>query len=54
MEQRPEPTTVVATEDERAQARRRFRRKLAAAQSRMTPEKWAELRTALGLDSNAA
>jgi hypothetical protein len=55
MEQREEPAVVgTATEEERAQARARFRRKLAEAEARMTPEKRAEVRAALGLDAPAA
>jgi hypothetical protein len=55
MEQQEEPTVAsTATEDERAQARARFRRKLAEAEARMTPEKRAEVRAALGLDARAA
>jgi hypothetical protein len=54
MEQREEPAVEsTATEEERAQARARFRRKLAEAQARMTPEKRAEVRAALGLDAPA-
>jgi hypothetical protein len=55
MEQREKPVTMTtATEQERAAARARFRRKLAAAEARMTPEKRAAVRTALGLDTSAA
>ena len=55
MEQREEPVVeTMATEEERAQARTRFRRKLAEAEARMTPEKRAEVRVALGLDAPAA
>jgi hypothetical protein len=53
MEQRQEPATT-ATDEERAEARAQFRRKLAAAEARMTPEKRAEVRAALGLDTRAA
>jgi hypothetical protein len=55
MERREEPvTTTEATEQERAEARAAFRRKLAAAEARMTPEKRDKVRAALGLDSRAA
>jgi hypothetical protein len=54
MEQREEPVVSTATDEERAQARARFRRKLAEAEARMTPEKRAEVRAALGLDAPAA
>lgn len=55
MEQREEPVVVTeATEEERADARAAFRRKLAAAEARMTPEKRDKVRAALGLDSQAA
>lgn len=47
-------TVTAATDEERAQARERFRRKLAEAQRRATPEKRAELRAALGITSPAA
>lgn len=41
-ERRNDPVTVVtATDEERAQARARFRQKLAEAEARMTPEKRA-------------
>jgi hypothetical protein len=54
-ERREQPVTVVtATEQERAQARERFRRKLAEAERRATPEKRAELRARLGFDSPTA
>jgi hypothetical protein len=48
MEQRQEPTPT-ATDEERAQARALFRRRLAAAEARMTPEKRDKARVALGL-----
>jgi len=55
MEQREEPVVLsAATDEERAEARTRFRRKLAEAEARMTPEKRAEVRAALGLDASAA
>jgi len=55
MEQRERPvTTTTATEEERAEARGRFRQKLAAVEASMTPEKRAAVRAALGLDSSAA
>lgn len=55
MEQREEPVTMTtATDEERADARARFRRKLAEAEARMTPEKRAKVRTAFGLDTDAA
>lgn len=46
-------TATTATVEERAQARERFRRKLAEAERRATPEKRAELRAALGFPSPA-
>jgi hypothetical protein len=55
VEQREEPDTMAsATEEERARAREEFRRKLAAAEERMTPEKRDRVRAAFGLDSRAA
>lgn len=55
MEQREEPVAMAeATDEERAQARAEFRRKLAEAESRMTPEKRDKVRAALGLDTRAA
>jgi hypothetical protein len=53
MEERAEqPVPAGApTEEERAEARERFRRKLADAEARMTPEKRTKLRSELGLDS---
>ena len=45
---------TTATEEERAEARFRFRRKLAAAESKMTPEKRAAVRAAFGLDASHA
>jgi hypothetical protein len=55
MGQREKPVVEgTATEQERAEARDRFRRKLAEAEARMTPEKRAEVRAALGLDASAA
>ena len=42
------------TDEERAEARAEFRRKLAQAEARMTPEKRDEVRAALGLDTRAA
>jgi hypothetical protein len=55
MEQREEHGVVsTATDEERADARARFRRKLAEAEERMTPEKRAEVRAAFGLDASAA
>jgi hypothetical protein len=54
-ERREHPVTVTtATDEERAQARERFRRKLAEAEARMTPEKRAKLRAVLGIDAPAA
>jgi hypothetical protein len=53
VEQREEPETR-ATDEERARAREEFRRKLAAAEARMTPEKRDRVRAAFGLDSRAA
>jgi hypothetical protein len=41
---------ATATDEERRQARERFRRKLAEAEARMTEEKRAKLRAALGFD----
>jgi hypothetical protein len=52
-QERPVPVTT-ATDEERAAARVRFRRKLAAAEARMTPEKRAEVRAAFGLDAKPA
>ncbi|GAA0919274.1 hypothetical protein [Virgisporangium aurantiacum] len=46
-------TATMATNEERAQARERFRSKLAEAERRATPEKRAELRAALGFSSPA-
>ena len=55
MEQREEPVTMTeATDEERAQARAEFRRKLAEAEARMTPEKRDQIRAAFGLDTRAA
>ena len=55
MEQQEDPVAVTtATDEERAEARARFRRKLAEAEARMTPEKRATVRAALGLDASAA
>jgi hypothetical protein len=55
MEQREKPVwPVTATEEERAEARARFRRKLAEAEARMTPEKRAKALAVFGLDSSAA
>ncbi|GEM_PF-6367465 len=54
MEQREEQVVSTATGEERATARTRFRRKLAEAESRMTPEKRAEVLAAFGIDSSAA
>jgi hypothetical protein len=54
-QQRETPVSpVVATDEERAEARARFRRKLAEAEAQMTPEKRAAVRAALGMDSSAA
>jgi hypothetical protein len=54
MEQREKPVWPInATEEERAEARARFRRKLAEAEARMTPEKRAKARALLGLDTSA-
>jgi len=53
MDQRQEPVTA-ATDEERAKARAQFRRKLAAAEAQMTPEKRARVRAVLGLDNRAA
>ena len=53
-QQREQPAWPInATEEERAEARARFRRKLAEAEARMTPEKRAEVRAALGMDAPA-
>lgn len=53
-EDRERPASVVtATDEERAEARARFRRKLAEAEARMTPEKRAAVRAAFGLDQSA-
>jgi hypothetical protein len=46
-------TAGVPTEEERAEARERFRRKRAEAEAKMTPEKRTKLRSELGLDSPA-
>jgi hypothetical protein len=54
MEQRQEQPVHEATDEERREARARFRQKLAAAEARMTPEKWAELRRKLGFPATAA
>jgi hypothetical protein len=54
MEQHQEQPVHEATDDERREVRARFRRKLAAAEARMTPEKWDELRRMLGLPASAA
>jgi hypothetical protein len=43
-----------ATEEERTRARVEFRRKLADAEARMTPETRDRVRAAFGLDSRAA
>jgi hypothetical protein len=52
MEERERPVAADApTEEERAEARERFRRKLAEAEARMTPEKRTKLRSELGLES---
>lgn len=54
-EQREQPVTMTtATDEERAEARARFRQKLATAEARMTPEKRAAVRAAFGLDASAA
>jgi hypothetical protein len=53
MEERAEhPAADAPTEEERAEARERFRRKLAEAQARMTPEKRTKLRSELGLENS--
>lgn len=44
---------VTATEQERAEVRARFRRKLAEADARMTPEKRARALAVFGLDASA-
>jgi hypothetical protein len=50
-QQREQPAwPIKATEDERAEARARFRRKLAEAEARMTPEKRAKALAVFGLD----
>jgi hypothetical protein len=51
MQERQEhPVTVAtATDEERAQARERFRRKLAEVEARMTPEKRAKALAIFGL-----
>ena len=50
-EQREQAVTMAtATDEERRQARERFRRKLAEAEARMTPEKRAETLAIFGLD----
>jgi hypothetical protein len=48
------PTVDPVTDEERARARERFRRKLADAQRRATPERRAKLRAALGFTAPAA
>ena len=54
-QQREKPVwPVTATEEERVEARVRFRRKLAEAEARMTPEKRAKALAVFGLDSSAA
>jgi hypothetical protein len=56
MEQRREQpvTMATATDEERREAREQFRRKLAEAEARATPEKRAKLRAALGFDTPAS
>jgi hypothetical protein len=51
--ERKEPATT-DVDAERAAVRARFRRKLAAAEARMTPEKRAKVREIFGLNSSAA
>jgi hypothetical protein len=41
------------SEEERAEARERFRRKLAEAEAQMTPERRTRLRVELGLETPA-
>jgi F0F1-type ATP synthase membrane subunit b/b' len=53
MGQREEPDTL-AKDEERAEARAEFRRKLAEAEAQMTPEKRDKVRAAFGLDTRAA
>ena len=54
-ERREHPVTVVtATDEERAQARERFRRNLSEAESRMTPDKRAKALAIFGLDASTA
>jgi hypothetical protein len=45
---------ATATDEERRQARERFRRKLAEAEARMTEEKRAKTLAVFGLDSSTA
>ena len=54
MEQRQEQPATEATDQERQEARARFRRKLAAAEARMTPEKRAKARAVFGLPASPA
>jgi hypothetical protein len=51
--ERPVPV-VTATDEERAQARERFRRNLSEAESRMTPEKRDKALAIFGLDASTA
>jgi hypothetical protein len=57
---RDQPVTAAAatgpavSDEERAHARERFRRRLEEAQRRATPEKRAKLRAALGFDAPVA
>jgi len=54
MEERAEQPVPAGTptDEERVEARERFRRKLAEAQERMTPEKRTKLRSELGLENS--
>jgi hypothetical protein len=54
MEQRQEQPVGEATDEERQEARARFRRKLAVAEARMTPEKRVKARSVFGLPASAA
>jgi hypothetical protein len=45
---------ATATDEERARARERFRRRLVDAEARMTPEKRAKTLAIFGLDASTA
>jgi hypothetical protein len=47
-------TAATVTDEERLEARERFRRRLAEAEARMTPEKRAKVLAIFGLDPSAA